>query len=80
MVLEKLSKMPETRNYILHTLQPIYDTIDFELLEEVDLEELAAELPQLIPNFEEFKKPTNDEDYFDNEFQSNHLDFDLFFR
>ena len=70
LLLERLSKTPEARNYILHSMESIYDDIDFDLLQEVDLHELAFELPELVPNQEEAKIDKIDSNDLDDEFLS----------
>jgi hypothetical protein len=50
LLLERLSKLPKTRNFVLQTLGGVYDKINFELFEDIDLEELSTELPKMVPN------------------------------
>lgn len=51
-------------------MESIYDDIDFDLLQEVDLHELAFELPELVPNQEEAKIDKIDSNDLDDEFLS----------
>ena len=54
-------------------MESIYDDIDFDLLQEVDLHELAFELPELVPNQEEAKIDKIDSNDLDDEFLSKNL-------
>ena len=54
-------------------MESIYDDIDFDLLQEVDLHELAFELLELVPNQEEAKIDKIDSNDLDDEFLSKHL-------
>lgn len=49
LILEKLSKLPRSRDFILQALEKVYAKINFDVLENVDLEELSTELPKMLP-------------------------------
>lgn len=76
LLLDRLSKLPKTRNFILKALGGVYDSINFELFEEIDLEELSTELPKMVPNLSFLKKDTVE--FFNEESTSRQTQPDIF--
>ena len=43
--IERITKLQESREFILNSMEKIYENIDFDILENLNLEELSSEAP-----------------------------------